>query len=424
MKARKAIVLALCLLLSLSTAWGAKPKGKKAPAKRPARVSTQADRELKTHQGELAKLRAQIEREKREVRDKMRQEEGLTGELARLNVGVRRQRQLVAALDQTQRSLQTAIEENSRRVDSLSGAVAAQRAAVGRRARDMYRKGRPRSAELLFRAAERGLSPAEIRMWQRVLDGDRRLIESLRGSLAELDDEAALLKSRRAENERLRAERRVEYAQLQSRQADREKRLAQVRDDRSRRQQLIDEHEASQKALLAVIAKLEAARKKAEEAARRSGKAVKARTAMTRGKSATPSFKRCWPVVGEVAAPYGLVKHAGLGTVTRNLGMEIASREGARVRSVAKGSVAYVGPIQGQGLSLILTHGAEGYYSVYAHLSGVKVRDGQGVEACQEIASIAEVGSPYGTTLFFQLKQGMESIDPMDWLHDARRMPG
>ena len=147
MKARKAIVLALCLLLSLSTAWGAKPKGKKAPAKRPVRVSTQADRELKTHQGELAKLRAQIEREKREVRDKMRQEEGLTGELARLNVGVRRQRQLVAALDQTQRSLQTAIEENSRRVDSLSGAVAAQRAAAGvtRRLPDKRRDRRVQS---------------------------------------------------------------------------------------------------------------------------------------------------------------------------------------------------------------------------------------------------------------------------------------
>jgi len=422
MRGFRAAAVLLCALLAAEGVF-AKPARKPA-AKPRTRVATQAERELRSHQGELEKLRRQIAEEKKAVKDKMRREEGLTGQIAELNMGVRRQRRLVEALDRTQRSLEAAIGENAARVDSLRGAAAAQREAVSRRARAMYRRGRARSAEILFIAADRGMTAADLRNWRRVLDSDRRAIEELRTTVATLENEAAVLERRRAENARLRSERSVEVALLQTRQADREKQLAQLRDDRSRQQQLISEHEASQKALLAVIQKLEAARKKAEEAARRSGKAAKARTAMTAKKGAPLPFKRCWPAVGRIAAPYGLVRHPGMGTYTRNLGVEIAGREGAPVRSVAKGTVAYVGPIQGQGLSLILTHGAEGYYSVYAHLSGVKVRDGQNVEACQELASIAEVGSPYGTTLFFQVKQGMTSIDPMDWLQDARKTPG
>lgn len=397
-----------------------------APAKKKAiRPPTQAEKELRQQQNELKRVRNKIKKERIEVEKKKAQERGVSGQIADLEKGVRRQSALVEQLGNTQKALQQAMIENSHRIDSLDGSIETRRLAVAKRVKELYMKGKPRSAELFVRAAQRGVSPASLYMWNEVLESDRRLVNDLRNVLEQQQLERGQLAVRQEQNSVLYKEQIAERKNLEKQRSQKEAVLAQLKNDRVKQEQLVKEHEASQAALLAVIKKLEEARRKAEAARLKAEKEKRvAVTKKSTPSTAVPKFARCWPLAGEVVAPFGLVRHQGMGTITRNLGIEIAGKEGRAVRAVAAGSVAYVGPIQGQGLSLILIHGNEGYYSVYAHLDQVKVKNGQHVGSCQELAKVVDVGSRYGVTLFFQLKQGLESLDPMIWLKGARKVAG
>jgi septal ring factor EnvC (AmiA/AmiB activator) len=79
------------------------------------------------------------------------------------------------------------------------------------------------------------------------------------------------------------------------------------------------------------------------------------------------------------------------------------------------------GNIPGHGPSVILDHRGS-YYSVYGHLGGIKVKEGENVKNCQEIGSVGNAESTNGYKLYFQVykissKNGKgQTQDPILWL--------
>jgi len=58
-----------------------------------------------------------------------------------------------------------------------------------------------------------------------------------------------------------------------------------------------------------------------------------------------------------------------------NTGIEIAAVVGQSVRCVADGSIVYNGTMRGFGVFVIVDH--NGYYSTYAHLGSITVKNGE-----------------------------------------------
>jgi murein DD-endopeptidase MepM/ murein hydrolase activator NlpD len=124
-----------------------------------------------------------------------------------------------------------------------------------------------------------------------------------------------------------------------------------------------------------------------------------------------------WPVLGKVKTRFGRHRHPEYGTVTMNSGIDIEAKMGELVRSVARGRVEYVSWLDGYGRTLILNHGG-GYYTVYAHLSEVRVAETQTVVPGQVIGAVGDSGSLDGTKLHFEIRAGQKagSVDPARWL--------
>jgi septal ring factor EnvC (AmiA/AmiB activator) len=122
-----------------------------------------------------------------------------------------------------------------------------------------------------------------------------------------------------------------------------------------------------------------------------------------------------WPVEGSVKARYGSA--GGDGRPLR--GLRIAAREGAPVKSVGHGRVAFADWLRGHGLLIIVDHG-EGFMSLYAHCETLIKTEGDWVDTGEQLATVGRSGGASEAALHFELRKGKEAFDPLPWLSRRR----
>lgn len=124
-----------------------------------------------------------------------------------------------------------------------------------------------------------------------------------------------------------------------------------------------------------------------------------------------------WPVEkGIITSQFGIQKHSVLKYVTENnIGIEITSLGKTPVRSIFKGEVARVFPVQGANMIVIIRHGK--YLSVYQNIIDLKVKPGDRVETKQEIGSIyCDTENGNKSILKFMICQEKDYLDPEAWI--------
>ncbi|HLP74477.1 MAG TPA: peptidoglycan DD-metalloendopeptidase family protein [Bacteroidales bacterium] len=95
-----------------------------------------------------------------------------------------------------------------------------------------------------------------------------------------------------------------------------------------------------------------------------------------------------WPVEkGLITSHFGVQKNAVLKYVQEeNIGIEITSSGRMAARSIFKGEVTRVFPIQGSNMTVIIKHGK--YFTVYNNVVNVKVKPGDKVDTKQYIGDV------------------------------------
>ncbi|HKW85731.1 MAG TPA: peptidoglycan DD-metalloendopeptidase family protein, partial [Nitrospiraceae bacterium] len=126
-----------------------------------------------------------------------------------------------------------------------------------------------------------------------------------------------------------------------------------------------------------------------------------------------------WPADGEVVSFFGRQKHPTFETYIQRKGIEIRTYEGSAIRAVMAGTVVYADWLKGYGLVLILDH-ANGFFSLYAHASKLLARVGEQVRTGQVIGETGDTGLTGDSTLYFELREGADPVDPLIWLAKRR----
>jgi septal ring factor EnvC (AmiA/AmiB activator) len=124
-----------------------------------------------------------------------------------------------------------------------------------------------------------------------------------------------------------------------------------------------------------------------------------------------------WPVErGIITSQFGIQKHPVLKYVTENnIGIEITSLGKTSVRSVFKGEVVNVFPINGANNAIIIRHGK--YLTVYQNVVDLKVKKGDKVETKQIIGSVyCEAENGNKAILKFMIFEEKEKLDPEAWI--------
>jgi len=122
-----------------------------------------------------------------------------------------------------------------------------------------------------------------------------------------------------------------------------------------------------------------------------------------------------WPADGQVISYFGRQKHPTFNTYVQRKGIEIKTTEGSFINAVMPGTVVYADWLKGYGLVIILDH-ANGYFSLYAHASKILAKVGERVAEGSPIGETGDTGMIGENTLYFELREGAEAVDPLQWL--------
>lgn len=125
-----------------------------------------------------------------------------------------------------------------------------------------------------------------------------------------------------------------------------------------------------------------------------------------------------WPVDAPMTSPFGL-RLRGIQPRIHH-GVDLAVPEGTPVRAMRRGRVIRAGWASGYGWMVMIDHG-RGVYTLYAHLSEVRVREGEGVKNRAVIGLSGSSGNVTGPHLHFEIWRRGWPEDPVPLLGG---MPG
>jgi murein hydrolase activator len=121
-----------------------------------------------------------------------------------------------------------------------------------------------------------------------------------------------------------------------------------------------------------------------------------------------------WPVKGELKSEFGKARHREFAAEVFRNGIDIDASLGEEIKAVEKGRVVYADRFSGYGKMVIVDHG-ERYYTIYAHLSEILKKNGDGVRRGETVGLVGDSDSLSGAGLYFEMRKDGRSIDPVPW---------
>lgn len=127
-------------------------------------------------------------------------------------------------------------------------------------------------------------------------------------------------------------------------------------------------------------------------------------------------FKRlkgglAWPATGPILARFGAPRNIGR---LRWQGVVIRADEGAEVRAISHGRVAFANWLQGFGQLIIIDHGG-GYMTLYGYNQMLTKETGNWVETGEMIATIGNSGGQRRFGVYFEIRHNGKPINPALW---------
>ena len=130
------------------------------------------------------------------------------------------------------------------------------------------------------------------------------------------------------------------------------------------------------------------------------------------GRSMQRAFLRNPVPITRITSSYGMRFHPVLGKRKKHNGVDYGAATGTKVWSVAKGRVKYAAWAGASGKLVIVSH-ANGYETIYAHLSRIHVKKGQYVAQRQLIGRVGSTGRSTGPHLHYGMKRHGRYVDPL-----------
>jgi len=365
--------------------------------------------ELKEREKELRALRTRIGTLRKQDTDLAQEEVGTVTQLQILDKEVALTEELLRGLQDKKSHVEAQLDGIRVEHEDAKELLDVRRQQLARTLRAMYTRGAANAAQVMLRTTSLRDALTRVKYLNLVARNNERLLRDIRAQEIALASANAELTERLAEVAATTSETLREKKNLEDSQTMRQQALRKVRTQRGEYQKSIQALHASEKQVQGLIEALERQR---------------ARVLAEGGVQEFPDIgfaqlrgRMPWPVLGKVKTPFGRHRHPEYGTITMNSGVDIDAKMGEPVRAVARGRVEYVSWLDGYGRTLIVNHGG-GHYTVYAHLSEVRVSETQTVAPGQVIGNVGDSGSLDGPKLHFEIRAGKtaDSVDPMQWL--------
>jgi len=370
------------------------------------------------------KTKAQLQREKQQNLEKIREVEKILtetaakksntlGELAALNQRIIEQENLITSIKSEISYLNSEINENNDIIEALQediGRLKKEYAAMLFAAQ----KANNSTTRLTFLFSSKSFDQLAMRLRYMEQYGNTRKLqaEQIVKVQEELTGQVKEIESQREEKKSLLNDEISENNNL----ADlKKKQNTLVRTLEKEEKKLKRDLEDTKQALAVLDKKINEIIR--EEIEREAALAANSRTLELSSSFEENKNKLPWPVAsGFISQKFGRQNHAVLkGIVLQNDGVNIQTKENEKVKCVFQGEVRAVAFIPSFGSTVIIKHGE--YFSVYTGLKEVYVKSGQNVTTNQEIGTVISNNDGI-SELRFRIHKNTTALDPQAWLRN------
>jgi len=355
----------------------------------------------------LGQLKDQIEETRKQADEAGKKRESLLQGIQTLDERVVHYRQAHQEISRKLRKKDQEIEVINTQLAGLRVSVRERQDAILARLRVQYMEGRFGYWKTLLASGSYGDFQRRLQYLSAVSERDYALMGTFRADMIRMEQAERLREEARVGMLSYKQSTEKQLAEMKSVKKEKKVYLTKITHQKESYEHALQELERSASRIDSLLRELEQRRRAA---------AVRPPTGVIapRGvKGALP-----WPADGSIISFFGRQKHATFNTYVERRGIEIKTVEGSAIHAVMPGSVVYADWLKGYGLVIILDH-ANGFFSLYAHASKILVTVGAQVGAGQAIGETGDTGMTGENTLYFELRQGAEPLDPLQWL--ARR---
>jgi septal ring factor EnvC (AmiA/AmiB activator) len=368
-------------------------------------------REILESQRRLEEVREERSRLQRELTNIDGRVRNAATELANVERQVSASRSAVAEVSFQVDAVGSEIEGTSRSLLHTRERLQTSKAILHRRIRDIYKRGELHSVRVMLGAGSFPDLLTRYRYLRLIASYDRtlvRTVEELETDLVQQNDD---LQVSMVSLGRLRQSRLSEVAALRSVEGRHRRTLAGYRTQEEAAGNRLDQLALDEIRMSALLTDLEARRLGIERAAARQG----APSTILTAEVGTMN----WPVEGELIYRFGREERPN-GTVLRWNGIGIRAATGTPIKAVEAGTVAFAGPFEGYGLTVMLSHGG-GFYTLYLYLEEIGVAQGRRVAVGQIVGTVGGADTPEGPHMEFQVRAPVNggdprAQDPLAWL--------
>lgn len=121
------------------------------------------------------------------------------------------------------------------------------------------------------------------------------------------------------------------------------------------------------------------------------------------------------PVPGGVTSGFGSRVHPIFGTTRNHYGLDFNGSTGQPIAAAASGTVLSAGWMNGYGNTVVISHG-NGYTTLYAHQSELRVSSGETVTGGQTIGLVGSTGFSTGPHLHWEIRVDGTAVNPAPYL--------
>jgi septal ring factor EnvC (AmiA/AmiB activator) len=371
-----------------------------------------AEDAISAEQKKLRQTERQLREERRKAAEARARESSVLAELEVIEKRLADKQRQIARLDgRIKRAVAEALSLRTE-VQQLQTQRTGQQAALASRLRAMYKVHVQGGAlPLLLAGDDPTARAAAVRHLGTLASLDARLIQEYRGTSDRLEDRRSREEARQRELAGLRADAQREQAEVDADAAKRRILLAKIRDERVYHERMVGELTEAARRLEAFIRDLQVKQRRLAKIPP-PGKPGTETPAVGFG---TLRGRLPWPTDGKIVSAFGAQVHPRFGTRTFRNGVDIEASEGHDVFAVFGGHVVYTGWFKGYGNLIILDHDNE-YYTLYAHVADILVKEGDDVKQGQRIGTVGDTGSLAGPRLYFEVRYEGKPQNPEQWL--------
>ena len=356
----------------------------------------QTEKENKKKQ--IEQIEIELKREKEKFLKYDVKEKDILEQLSQIEKEINEKRKIINEIEVSLDNKKEELKEHRKKQDELESSLSHIESMLIKRLVAFYKNGKRGYIKLLLKTEDLDLLSHNMKYLRVIMDGDRAVMNELAQKKADYNREMSIIEEQVNAVARLEESENNNLSELKQVLEKEVLLLAKIHREK-------EFHEIAVKELQSAADDLKDTISNLENNSKHNNVPLPVGFGNARGKLPLPCK-------GKILKK---VRRKVKRSVGKQKGIYIDGQFGSEVIAVYQGRVEYSGVLKGYGQVVVINHG-ERYFTISAYLNERKKSEGDTVLPGDIIGYMGEAGLTTGPALYFEIRKGEKSLNPLKWL--------